>query len=167
MALVGGGAAGGRVFADVAINNNSDRVHYLQKQVGGYLTWLPNAGLITDQRASFKSASIEADPNGGNDGETFGNQRLVSAAGLFRSDMVGKKVFIDGMERTVTIFTSSTEIEVSGDALPATTGRLFTVDGGILASERSMSSAGQILDGHLVQAAAGRIRLRWVLGEAP
>jgi hypothetical protein len=166
MAVVGGGSAGGRVFADVSINNDADRVIYMQKQVGSYLTWLPLQGRTTDRRAGFEGVNVEADPIGAIDGVTLGDQRLQSAAAIFRSDMVGKKITIDGMERTVTIFTSSTEVEVSGDALPADTGRVYSVDGGILAGDQSVSSGGQVLNATRVPAADGRTRLRWAFGKA-
>ena len=165
MAVVGGGSAGGRVFVDVSINNDADRVIYLQKQAGSYLTWLPGTGRTTDRRAGFQGVSVESDPVGAIDGVSLGDQRLQSAAALFRSDMVGKKVTIDGMERTVTIYTSAVEIEVSGEALPADTGRVYSVNGGIIAGDQSLISGGQVINATRVPAADGRTRLRWAFGK--
>ena len=166
MAVVGGGPAGGRVFVDVSINNDADRVIYLQQQIGSYLSWAPGQGRVTDRRAGFSGVTAEADPNGADDGVTLGDQRLQSAGSLFRADMVGKKITIDGMERTVTIYTSAVEIEVSGDALPAAAGRVYSVDGGIVDGDQSLSSGGQVINATKVPAAAGRTRLRWTFGNA-
>jgi len=132
MGVVGGGSAGGRVFIDAAIDNAADRLLLFQKQVGSHRDWVPNQGKIVDSRAGFGRIVIDVDPLGADDGQTFSNQRLVSVSGFFRSDMVGSRIVIDGMERTVTVFTSAIEIEVSGDALLTATGRTFSVDGGII-----------------------------------
>jgi hypothetical protein len=151
---------------DVSINNDADRVIYLQKQAGSYLTWLPAQGTTTDRRAGFAGAVVESDPNGAIDGVTLGDQRLQSASALFRSDMVGKKITIDSMERTVTIYTSATEVEVSGAALPAAGGRVYSVDGGVVAGDQSLNSGGQVINATKVPAADGRTRLRWAFGNA-
>lgn len=165
MAVIGGGSAGGRVFVDVSINNNADRAIYLQKQVGSHLLWTPSSGRVTERKATFSGVTVESDPVGAEDGVTLGDQRIQSASALFRADMVGKKITIDGMERTITIFTAATEVEVSGEALPAATNRVYSVDGGILAGDQSLSSGGQVISATRTPAADGRTRLRWAFGD--
>lgn len=164
MAVVAGGSFGAVAIFDAVIDNDADRLLYVQDHVGASDTWVPGQGLIQSRKDGFEVIEIEVDPLSEADGETFGDQRLVSATGIFRADMVGKRVVIDGMNRTITIYTSATEIEVSGEALPAATGRTYSLEAGILDSAHELETAGgQVIDGRLVQAADGRVRMLWRL----
>jgi hypothetical protein len=163
MAMVGGGTSGGKVIFDSVINNDADRLLYVQEKHGKYETWGVGQGVVNRRLNGFEQIEIESDPLGSDDGQTFGDNRLVSVSGFFRVDMVGSVVIIDGMRRTVTIFTNSTEIEVSGDAIPAATGVTYSVEGGTAAGGHELLSGAQVIDGRLVQAAPGRVRMLWRL----
>jgi hypothetical protein len=161
MAVIGGGSAGAKAIFDAVIDNDADRLLHVQDQVGPSDTWAPAQGLIQSRIDGFESLEIEVDPMAAADGQTFGDQRLVSAAGLFRADMVGQQLVLEGMRRTITTFTSATEVELSGEILPADTGQTYSIEAGMIASPHELAAGAQVVDGRLVQAASGRLRMLW------
>jgi hypothetical protein len=99
------------------------------------------------------------------DGETYGDQRLTSAAAPFNATHVGTRTSISGIgSRVITTYTSPTEVEVDGVAIPANQGRFFTLLTDSEPREESLTSGGQVVDSHRIPALTSPAIMRWEVG---
>lgn len=151
MAVLIGGALGARIAYEQADDNSADRLLGLQAQVGIADEWVPNAGVVVARKLGSEIIDIDVGLNVYADGQTFGtgDNRLVSAGAPFTPTMVGLPLTIFGFgDRIVEVYGSATEIEYSGAAIAAGTGRRFTTPLGIAAFDDA------VVDGNTITSAS-------------
>jgi len=129
MAVIVGGTSGAKAAYDRARDNPADRLLALWQQIGDPSTLVPDHGTVLSIRRGSGVVEIEVGLNVFGDGQTYGgvDRRLTSVTAPFTKSMLGLPIKIFGYgSRVVEAVNSTSEIEYSGLAVDAGTGRRFT-----------------------------------------
>lgn len=131
MAVVFGGSAGARVAWDAGVDSPADRLLALAAQEGSAYVLFPDRGAILTRRVGLESVEIQVGVSVFTDGVVSGGNTLTSVSAPFESSMLGMSLVISGFgRRTITSFTSASQVGFSGPAIPNAGGYRFTAPTG-------------------------------------
>jgi len=146
MAILIGGGTNALWAWNQADDNGADRILALEKQLGRVSSYIPDTGVVLENKNGAEISQIDVGVNVFADGQTYGTNRLTSVSNPFTRGMVGLPITISGYgQRVIESFTAAGDITFSGSTIPTGTGRRFTQPLGISGFTDGVISSGNTL----------------------